>query len=380
MKIAKLCLTASIALIAAIAAAQTNTFPASGNVGIGTTSPQSTLDVNGNINYVTLTAGIGAFSAPPGTGYYYVGSLPNAGTSVMQHLYVEVLGGSWVAQGLTRWACNAYGGSVKCTRLNDSYAPDVSDIVAYLDSSNNYDFYVSTNVSGGWPSFAISAKLFDGTNYRTVNVVSTPSPNGVQQPISLTAGPSLVQGGNVGIGTTSPGALLEVNGHVKLTAGSGASLTFQDGSVQTVAWNGTLSGGDYAESVDVTGDRKQYEPGDVLVIDPVSPGKFLKCATAYSTSVAGIYSTKPGIRGRRQKSDSSHMNEEVPLAMVGVVPTKVSAESGSIHPGDLIVTSSKPGYAMKGIDRTRITGAIVGKAMGNLDSGTGVMEVLVSLQ
>jgi hypothetical protein len=186
--------------------------------------------------------------------------------------------------------------------------------------------------------------------------------------------------GLVGIGTTTPGAMLEVDGSVKLTSGSGASMTFQDGSVQTVAWNGTLSGGDYEESVDVIGDRTKYEPGDVLVIDPAAPGKFLKSTNAYSTAVAGIYSTNPGVRGRRQNSDPSHMKDEVPMAMVGVVPTKVSSESGPIKPGDLLVTSSRPGYAMKGVDRSQVAGAIVGKAMGNLASGTGVIEVLVALQ
>jgi hypothetical protein len=186
--------------------------------------------------------------------------------------------------------------------------------------------------------------------------------------------------GNVGIGTTSPWAKLEVNGNVKLTTGSGASITFPDNTIQSTAWTGSLCGGDYAESVDVSGDRSHYEPGDVLVIDPSAPGKFLKSADAYSTAVAGIYSTKPGVRGRRQTTDPSHMKDEVPMAMVGVVPTKVTAESGPIKPGDLLVTSSQLGYAMKGTDRNQLTGAIVGKAMGNLDFGTGVIEVLVSLQ
>jgi len=185
--------------------------------------------------------------------------------------------------------------------------------------------------------------------------------------------------GNVGIGTTSPGAALEVDGNVKLTSGSGASITFADGSVQSTAYTGiTCSGGDYAESIDVSGDRTKYGPGDVLIIDPENPGRFLKSADPYSTTVTGIYSTKPGTVGRRQTTPKSL--DEVPMAMVGIVPTKVSAENGPIRPGDLLVSSSTMGYAMKGTDRSRMLGAVIGKALGPLDSGTGVIEVVVTLQ
>jgi hypothetical protein len=194
--------------------------------------------------------------------------------------------------------------------------------------------------------------------------------------------------GNVGIGTTTPGAIppsgyvtgtpiFEVKGDVVLTHGSGGSITFQDGSIQSTAYTGNC-GGDYAESVDVTGDRTNYEPGDVLVIDPEHEGKFLKSAESYSTSVTGIYSTKPGTIGRRQLTPKSP--DEVPMAMIGIVPTKVSAENGPIHPGDLLVTSSTFGYAMKGTERNLMLGAVIGKALGSLDEGTGVIEVVVTLQ
>jgi hypothetical protein len=188
------------------------------------------------------------------------------------------------------------------------------------------------------------------------------------------------QNGYVGIGTTSPGAKLEVGGSVKLTAGSGGAITFQDGTTQSTAYTGVTCGGDYAESVDIAGDRKNYEPGDVLVIGAESGSDVLKSAEPYSTLVAGIYSTKPGVVGRRQTTDPKISTTEVPMAMVGIVPTKVSAENGSIMRGDLLVTSSMVGYAMKGTERSKMLGAVLGKALGNLDSGTGVIEVLVTLQ
>ena len=69
---------------------------------------------------------------------------------------------------------------------------------------------------------------------------------------------------------------------------------------------------------------------------------------------------------------------EVPLAVVGIVPCKVTSENVAIHAGDLLVTSSRPGYAMKGTDRKRMLGAVVGKALEPLPKGAGEIQVLVA--
>jgi hypothetical protein len=74
------------------------------------------------------------------------------------------------------------------------------------------------------------------------------------------------------------------------------------------------------------------------------------------------------------------LQAEVPLAVVGIVPCKASAENGPIERGDLLVTSSTPGHAMKGTDRNRMLGAVVGKALEPLREGKGVIQVLVTLQ
>lgn len=144
---------------------------------------------------------------------------------------------------------------------------------------------------------------------------------------------------------------------------------------------GTVTGGaDFAESVTVRGDRTQYEPGDLLVIDSRSKGRLALSQQTYSTRVAGIYSTKPGVLATPHRMDDPQLAQEVPLAVVGIVPCKVTAENGPIEVGDLLVSSSKAGYAMKGTDRRRMLGAVVGKAMEPLQSNTGVIEVLVTLQ
>jgi len=143
-------------------------------------------------------------------------------------------------------------------------------------------------------------------------------------------------------------------------------------------------GADFAESVSVRGERRLYDAGDVMVIDDAGNRSLAKAQKPYSTLVAGIVSTKPGVLASLHNSTTSAgqkaIEAEVPLAVVGIVPCKVSAENGPIHAGDLLVTSSTPGYAMKGTNRRRMLGAVVGKAMQAMESEKGVIEVLVTLQ
>jgi hypothetical protein len=171
------------------------------------------------------------------------------------------------------------------------------------------------------------------------------------------------------------------SGNMILGQVNGVSLWRVDSTGQGFFANGTMMGGvDFAESFQVEGERDQYEPGDVMAIDPTGTRRMNLAREPYSSRVAGIYSTKPGILATPYEMDDPRIAAEIPLAIVGVVPCKVTAENGPIAPGDLLVTSSTPGHAMKGTDRFRMTGSVVGKALGSLSSGTGIIEVLVSLQ
>jgi hypothetical protein len=58
---------------------------------------------------------------------------------------------------------------------------------------------------------------------------------------------------------------------------------------------------------------------------------------------------------------------------------KVSAENGPIHPGDLLVSSSTPGHAMKAGPNPAV-GTVIGKAMGSLETGSGTLPALIMLQ
>jgi hypothetical protein len=148
---------------------------------------------------------------------------------------------------------------------------------------------------------------------------------------------------------------------------------FFDGGTQ-------MGGADFAESVSASGSRRNYEPGDVLVIDRDSDRQFSLSAVPYSTLAAGIYSTKPGVVGAMHGSEDPRLAAEIPMAMIGIVPCKVSAENGPISRGDLLVTSSTPGYAMRGTDKARLPGAVIGKALQPLPSGKGQIDTLLTLR
>lgn len=336
------------------------------NVGIGT-SPQGPLDVNGRIGAQSVKV-LSSFSdlvnnAP----WYGIGAssllLPDSdgGDAIQFAGYYGLNFQTSMGQMVITEHGNVGIGTITPTaplQIHTSY----TSATGGLDSSQGFLWSNNTNFSSasyGPQDNRILAMTFDPT---------TGAPairNSSSAKLGFISGGWYFSGGSVGIGTTTPGSALEVNGSVKLTSGSGASITYQDGTSQNTAWTGVLCGGDYAEAMNAAGGKSKYQPGDVLVLADGNADDVQKSAESYSTMVAGIYATKPGVIGRREALAKS--TTDIPMAMVGVVPTKVSAENGPIRKGDLLVSSSIPGYAMKGTDRSRMLGAVIGKAMQPLD-------------
>ena len=145
--------------------------------------------------------------------------------------------------------------------------------------------------------------------------------------------------------------------------------------------NGTyVAGSDFAEALPVVDDRAGYEPGDVLIVSSKVPGQVEKASRPYDLRVAGIYSTRPGMLGAEKNGTSRVDAMDVPVAIVGIVPTKVTTRNGRLRVGDLLTTSSTPGYAMRCANRVKCTGAIVGKALEPLTQDKGIIKVLVMLR
>jgi len=141
----------------------------------------------------------------------------------------------------------------------------------------------------------------------------------------------------------------------------------------------TITGGaDIAEPFQVK--EEKLEKGSVVVIDAEHPGQLKRSRRAYDKHVAGIVSGANGIKPGISMIDEEQMTAGENVALSGRVYVKANRSAGKIRPGDLLTTSSIPGEAMKAVDHRRAQGSILGKAMTSLDETTGTVLVLVTLQ
>ena len=93
--------------------------------------------------------------------------------------------------------------------------------------------------------------------------------------------------------------------------------------------------------------------------------------------MAGVVSGAGGINPGLTLTQEGVLEGGQNVALSGRVYALATAANGPIKPGDLLTTSKVPGHAMKATDRERAYGAVIGKAMSPLQSGEGLVLVLI---
>ncbi len=306
-------------------------------VGIGVTNPTQMLEVNGNVRSIPMT---GSFAvggtAPSGYQFFSTNSAASAAAGLQFRSNYAFTSTSYIGN------FGQFGTYIAHNR--EPQAGGFVDTAASPNQANAVQLVLGDTMPGRQRMFSIA-------NF----------PGGAEQ-IRLV----VKYDGNVGIGpgvetlmAQFPDKRLVVAGDIEISGNINAKYE------------------DLAEWVPASSD---LEPGTVVVLDPALGNGVQASESPYDTRVAGVVSAQPGI----VLGTASATKEKV--ATTGRVRVKVDASRAPIAVGDLLVTSDKPGHAMRSIpvDVAGISlhrpGTIVGKALEPLASGEGEILVLLSLQ
>lgn len=308
---------------------------------------------------------------------------------------------------------NLYAGNGTSTVTIDGQDAELAGTVALRNSTGSSRVFLD----GQDPAGGGNIKVYNSSGAQTVELngashqISTYGSDGLEQ-IRLW-GPSwgeILLNDNTGNNTTvlisaqsNSGGLINLydadgGSGISMSGGSTAGSVlrmYNAAGANTITLDGDLGGdgrvitqelqitggSDLSEQFTVNSDNAAPAPGMVVCIDPDNVGHLLVSSRAYDRTVAGVMSGAGGVKpGMLMGQKGSPADGDHPVALTGRVYVWCDASYGAIAAGDLLTTSGTPGHAMTVQDHAKAQGAILGKAMGSLVSGKGLVLTLVSLQ
>jgi len=296
--------------------------PNGGNVGVGSLTPEQNLSINAGLNVDQASGNNGKIN--PGITF-----------------------GSHSQEGIA---------SQRQDRRHDGSVGNRHGLDFYTNGQVRMSIYRE-----GWICFGGSQQQTEGDIQLVAGQDAVVLVNGCMELTGTTPHdiPLLVNGCMVINGATSQETSLVVCGSVEVT-----------GDV-------VLSNADCAEEFDVA-DMDSADPGTVMVIDA---NEVLRPSyRANDKRVAGVVSGAGDLRPGIVLGKQSGKGARLPIALTGKVYCKVDAQYAAVEVGDLLTTSPTPGHAMKAADPAAAFGAVIGKALGELTEGTGLIPMLVALQ
>jgi hypothetical protein len=159
-------------------------------------------------------------------------------------------------------------------------------------------------------------------------------------------------------------------GDVRIHDNAGAVTIHLDGGSGDIKLHGADLAEEFAAQADI-------EPGTVVVA--VGVDEVVTAQEACDRRVVGIAAGAGGLRSALRLGTRPGKGR-IPVAVAGRVYCKADAAHGPIGLGDLLTTSVTHGHAMRVADPVTAAGAIIGKALAQLDSGKGLIPVLLALR
>lgn len=344
-----------------------NQFVSWGDVGIGTTSPESELDVRGTAtlqqsgiaNHDNLR--IKKNGSPSAGNAQFVFSHRSDGTSLWLYGY----------NGSTYRNFQSWDHDEQTVQFpsggQDLFINEKLGRVGIGTASPQQRLHVAgtTRMDGTGGGTTSPALLITNSSPSGIGLFSVTSSSDANMVVVNKAAGDLIKGFS---GADGGNMVFQVNN-------AGQVYSAEEISCKSVFIRG---GADLAEPFAMSSDS--VPPGAVVVIDPSQPGRLKLGTEPYDSKVAGIVSGAGGVQPGISMIQTEALEGGRNVALSGRVYALVDADFAPVEPGDLLTTSSTPGHAMKAADAARRPGASIGKAMTPLKSGRGLVLVLVSLQ